>query len=141
MKKYIVALLVLVLTLALVAPVAAAGNGPGNGGGGNGNGSGQQGPRGTFAITGTIAAIGPNTITIQVYRGNTLVQPYLGTPVTVTVTAGTRYLFKSSTAATAATITFADLRVGNPVSVNGTVANNVWTASRITVGATLSCLP
>lgn len=137
MKKYIVALLVLVLTLALVAPAAAAGNGPGSGG----SGSGQQGPRGTFAITGTIAAIGPNTVTIQVYRGNTLVQPYLGTPVTVTVTAGTRYLFKSSTAATATTITFADLRVGNPVSVNGTVANNVWTASRITVGATLSCLP
>lgn len=140
MKKYLVALLVVVLALALVAPVAAAGKGPG-GGTGSGTGSGQQGPRGTFAITGTITAIGPNTVTIQVYRGNTLVQPYLGTPVSVTVTASTRYLFKSSTSATATTITFADLRVGNPVSVNGTVANNVWTASRVTVGASLSCLP
>ncbi|MEZ0397116.1 MAG: DUF5666 domain-containing protein [Anaerolineales bacterium] len=139
MKKFSVILLVLVLALALVAPAAAAGNGPGSGGSGNGNG--QQGPRGTFAITGTITAIGPNTVTVQVYRGNTLVQPYLGTPVTVTVTAGTRYLFKSSSAATATAITFADLRVGNPVSVNGTLANNVWTASRITVGASLSCLP
>jgi hypothetical protein len=138
MKRLMVSLLVVVLALAVVMPVAASGQGPGTSGG---NGSGQQGPRGTFAITGTIAAIGSTTVTIQVYRGNTLVQPYLGTPLTITVTASTRYLFKSSTAATATPIALSDLRVGNPVSVNGTVANNVWTASRITVGASLSCLP
>lgn len=138
MKKFIVTLLVVVLALAMVAPVAAAGNGPGSGGG---NGSGQQGARGTFAITGTITAIGSNTVTIQVYRGNTLVQPYLGTQVTVTTTAATRYLYKSSSTATATVIARSALQVGNPVSVNGTLANNVWTASRITVGASLACLP
>jgi hypothetical protein len=142
MKKFIVTLLVVVLALAMVAPVAAAGNGPGNGGGnGSGNGGGQQGGRGTFAMTGTITAIGTNSVTIQVNRGNTLVQPYVGTQVTVTTTATTRYLYKSSSTATATTIAFADLQVGNPVSVNGTLANNIWTATRVTVGASLSCLP
>ena len=142
MKKFIVTLLVVVLALAMVAPVAAAGNGPGNGGGnGSGNGGGQQGGRGTFAMTGTITAIGTNSVTIQVNRGNTLVQPYIGTQLTVTTTASTRYLYKSSSTATATTIAFANLQVGNPVSVNGTLANNVWTATRITVGASLACLP
>jgi hypothetical protein len=38
-------------------------------------------------------------------------------------------------------ITFADLAVGQKVSVSGTVANNVWTVARITVGADLIHLP
>jgi hypothetical protein len=144
MKKMLVLLVVLMLTFAMVIP-AAAGNGPGGGGNGGGSGTGpgtgqeQQGTRGTFAITGTIAAIGTNTVTINVSRGNKLVQPYLGTQVTVTVTSGTRYLYKDGTTIT--TIGFADLKVGQPVSVNGILANNVWTVSRITVGASLSCLP
>jgi len=144
MKKMLVLLVVLMLTFAIVIP-AAAGNGPGGGGNGGGSstgpgtGQGQQGTRGTFAITGTIAAIGTNTVTINVTRGNKLVQPYLGTQVTVTVTSGTRYLYKDGTTIT--TIGFADLKVGQPVSVNGILANNVWMVSRITVGASLSCLP
>ncbi|MBN2388306.1 MAG: hypothetical protein JXB85_14920 [Anaerolineales bacterium] len=141
MKKTLVLMVTLVLVFALATPVLAGGKGPGTGSGGQGSGQGQQDTRGTFAITGTITAIGANTVTVQVYRGNTLVQPFLGTPVTVTVSSATRYLFKSSTSATATAITFADLRVGNPVSVNGTVANDIWTATRITVGASLSCLP
>jgi len=144
MKKMLVLLVVLMLTFAIVIP-AAAGNGPGGGGNGGGNGTGpgtgqgQQGTRGTFAITGTIAAIGTNSVTINVTRANKLVQPYLGTQVTVTVTSGTRYLYKDGTTIT--TIGFADLKVGQPVSVNGILANNIWTVSRITVGASLSCLP
>jgi hypothetical protein len=42
---------------------------------------------------------------------------------------------------TTTTIGFADLKVGQQASANGTAANNVWTASRITVGASLGCLP
>jgi len=140
MKKMLVLLVVLMLTFAIVIP-AAAGNGPGGGGNGTGpgTGQGQQGTRGTFAITGTIAAIGTNSVTINVTRANKLVQPYLGTQVTVTVTSGTRYLYKDGTTIT--TIGFADLKVGQPVSVNAILANNIWTVSRITVGASLSCLP
>jgi len=139
MKKMLVILVVLLIAFAVVIP-AAAGNGPGGGGkGGGGTGQGQHGPRGTFAITGTIASIGTNTVTIEVIRGNKLVQPYLGTELTVTVTSRTRYLYKDGT--TTSAIGFADLKVGQPVSVHGTLVENVWTTSRITVGALLSCLP
>lgn len=133
MKKLFVLLAVFVLAFAAVTPAFAAGQGPGQGQGS------QKGPRGTFAMTGYITAIGSNTVTIQVYRGNNLVKPYIGQSLTVTVTAATRYLFKDGTTSTS--ITFADLEVGDPVSANGTVANGVWTAKRITVGANLACLP
>jgi hypothetical protein len=76
---------------------------------------------------------------MNVVRGNKLVQPYLGTELTVTVTSRTRYLYKDGT--TTSAIGFADLKVGQPVSVNGRVVNTIWTTSRITVGASLSCLP
>lgn len=144
MKKIIVLLLVLTLTFAVVIPASAGGNGRGSGNGngagtGSGSGTSQQGPRGTFAITGTISAIGTNSVTINVIRGNNLVQPYIGTPVTVTVTSQTRYLYHTDTTTTI--IKFSDLKLGQPVSVNGTVADDIWTASRITVGAKLTCLP
>jgi hypothetical protein len=113
----------------------------GNGyvGSGSGNGLAQQGTRGVFTMSGTIAAIGTSTVTIDVLHGNKLVQPYLGTQVIVTVTSLTRYLSKDGTTTT--TIGLADLQVGQQVSAYGTVANNIWTISRITVGASLSCLP
>jgi hypothetical protein len=138
MKKIAILFVVLVMVFAFTIPASAGGYGPG-GGNGSGNGQGQQGTRGTFAMVGKIAAIGTNTVTIDVIRGNKLVQPYIGTQVTVTVTSRTRYLYKDGTTTTQ--IGFADLKVGQPVSVNGTVANSVWTVTRITVGAKLSCLP
>jgi hypothetical protein len=139
MKKMLAILVVLLLAFAMVIP-AAAGNGPGGSGKGSGSGTGQgqQGSRGIFAITGTITALGSNTVSINVNRGNKLVQPYLGTELTVTVTSRTRYLYKDGT--TTSVIGFADLKVGQPVSVHGRVADEIWTTSRITVGASLSCL-
>jgi hypothetical protein len=143
MKKIIILFVVLVMVFAFTIPASAGGFGPGGGNGpggmGSGNGQGQQGSRGTFAMVGKIAVIGANTITIDVIRGNKLVQPYIGSQVTVTVTPQTRYLYKDGT--TIKPIGFADLKVGQKVSINGTVVNNVWTASKITVGASLSCLP
>jgi len=133
MKKLFVLLAVFALAFAAVTPAFAARQGPG---GGQGS---PKGPRGTFALVGTISAIGSNTVTIQVYRGNNLVKPYIGQQLTVTVTSATLYLFKDGTTTTP--ITFADLKVGDPVSANGTVANGIWTTRRITVGASLSCLP
>jgi hypothetical protein len=148
MKRIVILFIVLVMVFAFTIPASAAGNGPGGGNGSGGNGSGgtgtdkgqgQQGTRGTFTMTGTIAAFGTNTVTIEAIRGNRLVQPSLGTQVTLTVSSRTRYLYKDGTTIT--TIGFADLQVGQQVSVNGTVTNNVWTVSLITVGASLSCLP
>jgi hypothetical protein len=154
MKKWIVLFVVVVLTVVIVIPAFAKGNGPfggGNGGGTSGitNGYGiltgsvtrfaRQGSQSTFILVGTITAIGTDTVTIDVYRGNKLVQPYTGTQVTVTVTSLTKYLLRNGTTATVISIT--DLGVGQPVSVYGTLANNIWTTSRITVGAALLCLP
>lgn len=100
-------------------------------------------PRGPFALVGTISTIDPatGTVTVNVLKGNKLVQPYLSQSVVLNTTASTRYLLKVSATAVATRITFADLKVGDPVSVNGTLANGIWTATRITVGASLSCFP
>lgn len=120
-----------------------SGYGPlgGNGSGGtvSGNGQVKQAARGIFTMTGTITAIGTSMVTVNVLQGSKLVQPYLDTQMAVTVTSQTRYLYKDGTTTT--TIGFSALQVGQKVSVQGRLANNIWTVSRITVGASLSCLP
>jgi hypothetical protein len=141
MRKLLVLITVIALTFAIVTPVFAAGKGPG-GQNGSSNGvttqSTQRSPRGTFAITGTIAEVGTNYVTIMVIKGNKLAQPYIGSQIKLTLTTTTRYLFTDGTTTT--TISLADLKVDQSVSVNGLLANDVWTTSRITVGASLSCL-
>ena len=126
MKKLIVVALTLLVMMAAVNPVFAAG-----------------GPRGTFALAGKISAVDAvaGTVTVTVASGNILVKPFLKQDVVIHVTSTTRYLYKSSATAVATAIKFTDLKVGDAVSVNGTVTNSVWTASRVTVGASLSCLP
>ncbi len=141
MKKMIILLGVLVLTFALVIPASANGNGPATGrNGATGPGIGPRRPEvsGTFTFAGIIKAIGANTVTIEAVGGNKLVQPSLGAQLMVTVTAQTRYVLRDGTTTTL--ITFAELQVGQQVSVQGVFADNIWTASRITVGARLSCL-
>jgi hypothetical protein len=129
MKKITVSLLVFVLMAVMVTPVLAASGSAGS-------------PRGTFSLVGTIASVdaAAGTVTVNVLRGNTLVKSYFGKTLTVSTSTATRYLYKSAPTAVPVAITFADLKVGDAVSVNGTLANTVWTASRITVGASLSCL-
>jgi hypothetical protein len=99
---------------------------------------GQQGSRKTFALVGTIAAIGTDSVTINVLAGNKLAQPAIGTEIAVTVSLQTWYVLRDGTTYTL--IDFADLEVGQSVSVNGTLDNSTWLASRITVGAPLTCL-
>jgi hypothetical protein len=139
MKKITVLFIVIVLSFALVVPALAQGKGP-HAGGGNGIATGftQQKSGGQFTMVGTITTIGTNTVTINVISGNKLAEPNKGSAVTVAVTAQTRYLFTNGLTTT--TISFSDLNVGQPVSVSGTLVNNIWTASRITVGASLSCM-
>jgi hypothetical protein len=126
MKKLFVVALALLIALTAVGPAFAAG-----------------GARGTFSLVANISAIDPvsGAVTVTVIKGNTLVKSYVGQNLVMTTTAKTRYLYKSSATAVAVAITFADLKVGDVVSANGTLANGVWTASRITVGASLTCLP
>jgi uncharacterized protein (DUF2141 family) len=126
MKKLFVVALALLIALTAVGPVFAAGS-----------------PRGTFTLVATISAIDPvsGAVTVSVLKGNTLVKSYVGQNLVMTTTAKTRYLYKSSATAVPVTITFADLKVGDAVSINGTLANGVWTTARITVGASLTCLP
>ena len=129
------------------------GNGPGDGTGpigglgpfggkgsdcnGSGNGRGRHGPRINFTINGTISAIGTDTVTITVTCGNKTVQPYIGSPVTVTVTPLTRYNLEAGTTETP--ILFSDLQVDQLVSLNGTVVDSVWTVRRITGVIALDC--
>ncbi len=145
MKKISVLLVLVLLTFAMVIPAATGGNGLAGGrngsaaGTGTGSGQGQPGTRSVLAFAGTISAIGTNTITVEVVAGNNLAQSAKGTQVSVTVTANTRYLLRDGTTVTI--ISFADLEVDQAVSINGYLLNNVWTASRVTQGASLSCLP
>ncbi len=124
MKRWILFALALGLLFASASPAMAAGPG---------------GTRGTFALAGKIAAIGDGSVTIQVLAGNKIVKPYVGQELTVAVTDSTRFLLKNGAVTTP--IAFADLKVGDAVSVNGRLADNVWTASRITVGAKLVHFP
>ena len=133
MKKIVILFVILVMVFAFTIPASASGNGPVGGnvssGLGSGSGQGQQRTHGNFTIIGTIAAIGANTVTIDVLHGNKPVHPYLGTQVTVTVTSETRYLYGHGSTTT--TIGFADLQVGQSVNVHGTLTNSIWTVSLI----------
>lgn len=131
MKRWFSILLALMLLAAFATPVLAAPVQP------------KLGPRGTFSIVGTIDSIdaAAGTVTVNVLRGNLLTKSYWGGQVTLVTTPSTRYLYKASATALPVPITFADLKVGDKVSVNGKLANNVWTANRITVGARLVHFP
>lgn len=138
MKKLFVLTLVLALLAITALPAFAAGGAPtGNGGGDSGKGS-----KAPFALAGTIANLDPitHTVTVTVVCGNKLVKPYVGQNLNIQTTETTRFLLRNADG-TVTPITFADLAVGQKVSSNGQLANNVWTAGRITVGADLTCLP
>ena len=123
MKRWLLFVLLLGLLFATVLPVSAAGNGL----------------RSPFNFLGKIVAIGDGTVTVQVLAGNNLVRPFVGKELTVTVTDTTRFLEKVGDVTVP--IAFDNLEVGDPVSVHGTYANDVWIASRITVGAKLIPFP
>ena len=138
MKKFTTLMLVLILLAVTVTPALAAGNPPpGKGGGGSG-----KGGKAPFALAGTIASLDPaaGTITVTVVCGNKLTRPYIGQSLTIQTNAATRFLLRNADGV-ATPITFADLVVGQKVSINGQFGNNVWTASRVTVGADLTCQP
>ena len=141
MKKLFVLTLVLALVAATVVPALAAGSPPARNGCGSEGYAGKGGSM-PFALAGTIASLDPvaRTVTVTIACGNLLVKPLIGQDLTLQTTDATRFLLRNP-GGTATPITFADLAVGQKVSANGRLANNVWTAGRITVGAKLTCLP
>jgi hypothetical protein len=141
MKKLIVLMLVLSLLAITIVPAFAAVSTPARIKRGDGGGTGKGG-NAPFALAGTIASLDPvaRTVTVTVACGNKLVKSFIGQNLTIQTIDTTRFLLRNPDS-TATPITFADLAVGQKVSVNGHFANNVWTASRITVGADLTCLP
>ncbi len=157
MKKLFVLVLVLTLLSVMATPAFAAGGPPG----GNGNGSGGSGGNGSggdgngseageinrirkmpFALAGTIASLDPatRTVTVAVVSGNTLVKPYLGQNLVLQTTDLTRFLLRNPDGV-ATPIAYKDLAIGQNVSAIGQPVDNVWTASRITVGAELTNQP
>ena len=152
MKKYFVLIIVLALLAVTALPVLAGGGAPngnkqsgyryaGEGAAGTGNtykGTSGQNGSGVFALAGKITGLdaGTGTVTVAVASGNTLVKPTLGQDVALQTTGTTRFLMRNP-GSVATPITFSDLAVGQKVSAVGQLVDNVWTATRITVGASL----
>ena len=141
MKKFIILTLILVLLAVSVVPAYAASQTRDQNGVGKKIQVKQHGKM-PFALAGTIASIDPavRTVTVTVACGNKVGKPYIGQDLTLQTTVTTRFLLRNPDGI-ATPITFEDLAVGLNVSSNGRLANNVWTANRITVGADLNCLP
>lgn len=86
-----------------------------------------------FTLTGTITALGSDSITVLVHNGNRFVKPYMGQELVVLVTEGTRY--REYTPEGCVPIGFGDLKVGDTTSIQGTVSDGTFAALRVTVDA------
>ena len=145
MKKLTVISLVILMLVLSVVPAFAKGPGPANNGSANGTCTGAQtgsGIRTPYALSGTISSLDSQvgTVTVTVACGNRLVTTFIGQNVTLQTSAATRFLLRNADG-TATPITFADLEVGQTVSSHGSLLDNTFTATRVTVGAELNCLP
>jgi hypothetical protein len=161
MKKLTVVILVVAMLALSVVPAFAAGGPPEDRGSASGSCTGTQlaaatrnqanygmgqpadyGSRAPYALSGTISAIDPlsQSVTVSVACGNWMVKSYIGTEVTLQTTATTRFLLRNESG-TATLLTIADLVVGQTVSSQGTLVDGIFTASRVTMGALLTCLP
>ena len=100
------------------------------------------GVRTPYALSGTISDIDPveKTVTVTVSCGNRLANPFISQEVTLVTGDSTRFLLRNEDG-TATQISFDDLGIGQNISSHGTLVNGVWTATRITSGALLTCLP
>ena len=118
MKKLLFALLLVTMLFVAATPTFAARR------------------RGTlFTLAGLITDIEGSTVTVTVYTGSAVVRPYLGQTLDIETTDSTRFLRKVPDCTI--TITLDDLVVGDKISVQGSVATGVWTATRITADANL----
>jgi hypothetical protein len=161
MKKLFVFMLVLALLAGMTTPAFAAGGSNGNGGtGGNGNGDGGDGESGGDAngsgtgtssgkggkmpsvLIGTITGLDPvnRTVTVTVVSANTAAKDTIGQTITFMTSVSTCFVLRNPDGL-GTPITYEELAVGQNVSVAGVLSETGWTATRITVGAELLCLP
>jgi hypothetical protein len=100
------------------------------------------GVRTPFALSGIIKALDPSskTVTVEVSCGNRVMKEYIGTQVTLQTNNITRFLERNDDGS-ATPITFEELVEGQTVSSHGILVDEVFTATRITMGALLYCLP
>ena len=125
MKRILVPLLVVMLLLGSVSPVLADYRS-------------SDLSTGQFRLTGTITAINPltKTVTVRVMNGNPLVQPYIGKTLKIQASVQTRYQLRQGTTLTS--IKFANLTIGDHVTVNGMHREQAWNAWCFTVGPKFS---
>jgi len=92
-----------------------------------------------FSLVGQVTALDDvaGTITVQVHSGSKLSKSYVGKELTVTTDENTLFLLYGH--AKGDTITFADVELGDDISVNGYVLNGVFVAKRVTVDVPLNC--
>jgi hypothetical protein len=134
MKRLIVLAAVFLLLMATSVPSLAAGSQAPDFGKG-------QGRQTVFNLVGKITELNSDgTITVQAVAGNRPVKPYIGKTLDIQTSEATRFLLRQVDD-TALPITYGNLAVGQAVSVHGMLANSVWTATRVTVGAELKHLP
>lgn len=95
-----------------------------------------------YEFSGTITAVDDvnYAITVNVVCSNSLANPYIGQEVTVQTTSTTRFLLQNADG-TVTPITFDDLEAGQNVSSHASLVDGIFMATRITSGASLSCLP
>jgi hypothetical protein len=120
MKRILLLALVLLLTTVSAVPVLAEAQN-----------TVAAAPQGAFSLVGKITAKGNQSITVKVWWGNTLVQQYKGQELEIQVDENTLYFFKQGTIVEP--ISFSELAVGQRVRVTGDTAEDVWTASKVTV--------
>ncbi len=128
MKKLLTVALLVTLLLVTAMPAFAARKGP----------TARIGAVASqFTLAGKINAInaGAGTVTVTVLAGSFPVHDSMTKALVIQTTPATRYLLRTATGTVS--ITFSDLAVGQNVSVQGSVVDGSWTASRITVGALL----
>ena len=152
-KRWALLIFIVLATLVAAAPALAAGHGGQQQGNqyqqanqgqqanqyqqanqnqqGNQIGEPQPSGRQMFSLTGTITALGTDSITVLVRNGNHLVKPYIGQELVVQVTGATRY--RQWTANGCIPITIEDLEAGDATSIQGTVSEEVFIAARVTV--------
>jgi len=125
MNRILVPLLVVMLLLGSVSPVLAT------------NWSSDL-HTGQFRLTGTITAINPltKTVAVRVMNGNSLVQPFIGQTIKIQTSVQTRYQLRQGTTITP--ITFANLTIGDHVTVNGMHREQAWNGWCFTVGPRFS---
>jgi hypothetical protein len=136
-KRLAILVLAAVVILVAVVPTLAAGPGAGGKQQLHERRMGPQPFRQNFALVGTITGLGGDTITVQVQSGNRLVKEYIGEQLTVRVTENTAY--HQWTVNGCVPSDFGSISVGQTVSIQGVLIEQVYVAQRVTVDVPLEC--